>query len=263
MKTAAILSLASLLSSFVQAVPLDKRALVTEVKTEIVYVTTTIWVDPPTETSTAVDGAFYDNPTEEDIEEAEPVVSTTSSYSSSSVSSSSTPPPPPSSTPTPTPSPSPSPSPSSEVAPVSTPAPTYEQQPEPVEQPAQEEVQVEESTYPQGETTSTPSGSYDHQGWMSWFYPDVGSCGIKNNDGDLVVAISRFTMDRFSTGNSNENPLCGKTITIDYQGKTLDVKVADRCFACSENDLDATPAVFEKLTGNKDIGKVDISWSMA
>lgn len=262
MKTAAILSIASLFSSIVSAIPLDKRAIVTEVKTEVVYVTTTIWVDPPSETSNveAVDGAFYDNPDEDEVERENEVVATTTSTSSSSyVSSSSTPPPPPPSTPTPEPTPTPSPSPSSSyvapAAPESSPAATYEKQdPAPVENNYVQEAPVEETT---------ASGSFENAGKLTYYDPGMGSCGIDSKGTEPVVAISHIVMDRYNTGNPNNNPMCGKSMTIEYKGKTMDVKIVDRCTGCAENDVDVSPSVFEYLVGSKDAGRVDCTWTMS
>jgi len=46
-------------------------------------------------------------------------------------------------------------------------------------------------------------------------------------------------------GNSNNNPLCGKTITITYNGVTKTAKVVDTCEGCAAGNIDLSPSLFQ------------------
>lgn len=56
------------------------------------------------------------------------------------------------------------------------------------------------------------------------------------------------------------------TATISYRGKSVQVQIVDRCAGCKMEDIDVTSTVFEALTGNLGIGRVDgaegeLTWS--
>lgn len=77
----------------------------------------------------------------------------------------------------------------------------------------------------------------------------------------MVCAVSHILFDAASTGsNPNENPLCGLKLRLRRSGKSVDVKIVDRCVGCAETDLDVTEAVFEKVA-NLDQGRVPVEWS--
>ncbi|KAF5518289.1 Allergen Asp f 7 [Colletotrichum aenigma] len=80
-------------------------------------------------------------------------------------------------------------------------------------------------------------------GVMTWFNPSLGSCGRINGDNDMVVAISHITMDD-AGGNPNNNPNCGKTITISRGGITKTATIVDKCMGCGVDHIDVSPAVF-------------------
>jgi len=64
----------------------------------------------------------------------------------------------------------------------------------------------------------------------------------------MVVAVSHSKYDaKAKSQNPNENPFCGKKVKVTYEGKSIEVKVVDRCPGCSENDLDLSPSAFKKL----------------
>ncbi|KAK8079717.1 barwin-like endoglucanase [Apiospora hydei] len=79
---------------------------------------------------------------------------------------------------------------------------------------------------------------------------NVGACGKAINNGDSTVAVAPkfFT----SNGNTNRDPVCGKTITITYNGKSVSAQVWDKCPGCGDNDIDATPDLFTRLVGSFD-----------
>ena len=50
-----------------------------------------------------------------------------------------------------------------------------------------------------------------------------------------------------TTGNPNENPVCGKSITITSGGKSVQATITDRCPGCAQGGLDLTPSLFEQF----------------
>ncbi|KAJ5599903.1 hypothetical protein N7450_000970 [Penicillium hetheringtonii] len=106
---------------------------------------------------------------------------------------------------------------------------------------------------------SSHGGPYE--GDLTYYNPALGSCGYTNSDSDLICAVSHVLFDAASTGsNPNENPLCGMKLRLRRNGKSVDVKVVDRCVGCKETDLDVTEAVFEKVA-ELDQGRVLMEWS--
>ncbi|KAK3984176.1 RlpA-like double-psi beta-barrel-protein domain-containing protein-containing protein [Cladorrhinum sp. PSN332] len=98
-------------------------------------------------------------------------------------------------------------------------------------------------------------------GQFTWYNTGLGACGKTNNDQQLVVALNRATFDpQTPNGNPNRNPLCGRRIRINYQGKSVDVTVVDRCPGCGPNDLDLSPAAFQRLAG-LDKGRITGTWN--
>ncbi|KDR85070.1 hypothetical protein GALMADRAFT_54136, partial [Galerina marginata CBS 339.88] len=78
----------------------------------------------------------------------------------------------------------------------------------------------------------------------------LGACGITNNDGQHIAAVSHLLFDTFpgyAGGNPNNNPICGRTVTATYQGKSVQVALTDRCAACAITDLDFSPAAFNTI----------------
>ncbi|CAI0650487.1 unnamed protein product [Colletotrichum noveboracense] len=97
-------------------------------------------------------------------------------------------------------------------------------------------------------------------GVMTWFNPSLGSCGRTNGDNDMVVAISHITMGD-AGGNPNNNPNCGKTITISRGGITKTATIVDKCMGCAADHIDVSPAVFRAFA-DLGAGKIgDVKWS--
>ncbi|KIK70644.1 hypothetical protein GYMLUDRAFT_32684 [Collybiopsis luxurians FD-317 M1] len=95
-------------------------------------------------------------------------------------------------------------------------------------------------------------------------YYDTGltSCGQTYTNSDLIVALSHLFYDTYpgATVNPNNNPVCGKKLTAHYQGKSVQVTVADRCTACQMYDLDFTPTAFQTLAGLS-VGRISgVTW---
>ncbi|KAJ5082265.1 hypothetical protein N7532_011308 [Penicillium argentinense] len=100
-----------------------------------------------------------------------------------------------------------------------------------------------------------------YSGDLTYYNPALGSCGYTNTDSDFICAVSHVLFDAASTGsNPNENPLCGMKLRLRRDGRSVDVKVVDRCVGCKETDLDVTEAVFEKVA-EIDLGRVGVEWA--
>lgn len=59
---------------------------------------------------------------------------------------------------------------------------------------------------------------------------------------------------------SNNNPLCGRTVTIRANGREATALVEDKCLGCAINDIDVSKKVFEELWGSVDVGRGDVEW---
>ncbi|KAM0464916.1 hypothetical protein ACHAPV_001907 [Trichoderma viride] len=89
-------------------------------------------------------------------------------------------------------------------------------------------------------------------GSVTYYDVGLGACGQTNYDSELVVAVSHSLYDR-------EHP-CGRNIRVYYQGRSVVVRVVDRCAGCAEDDLDLSPTAFEQVIGSKDIGRATATW---
>ncbi|KAB5587503.1 Rare lipoprotein A-like double-psi beta-barrel protein [Ceratobasidium theobromae] len=112
-------------------------------------------------------------------------------------------------------------------------------------------------------STLVARGPYDtHNGWTTYYNPSVGvgACGWSNSDSELVAAIGTSLYQEMMVGeyistllrlvsyaNPNHSKACGKTAKVTWQGKSVTVKVVDRCYACGYNDIDLSPAAFQRL----------------
>ena len=82
---------------------------------------------------------------------------------------------------------------------------------------------------------------------------------MTNTESDLIVAISVAKMN--SGGNPSNNPLCNTKITITNDaGVSQDATIVDTCAACAEEDIDASPALFNTFASPAD-GRTTVSWS--
>ncbi|KAN0118566.1 RlpA-like double-psi beta-barrel-containing domain containing protein [Russula decolorans] len=104
--------------------------------------------------------------------------------------------------------------------------------------PASDEVDVKRATL---------TGS----GRGTWFKPGLGSCGQTNSVNDNIVALSTNFGKQY----------CGRTISINYKGKTAHATVTDSCPSCGNGDVDMSPATFDQLA-SPDVGVIPINWSV-
>jgi len=84
----------------------------------------------------------------------------------------------------------------------------------------------------------------------TFYATGLGACGITNHDTDFIAAASMLLFDNYPNytgGNPNNNPLCGRKVKANYQGKSVTVTITDRCVGCAVTDLDFSPSAFDQL----------------
>ncbi|KAH9944071.1 RlpA-like double-psi beta-barrel-protein domain-containing protein-containing protein [Epithele typhae] len=121
-------------------------------------------------------------------------------------------------------------------------------------------------------TTSSTSSANDplgiltgtHTGQATYYATGLGACGITNTDSDFIVAVSHELFDNYpgyAGGNPNNNPMCGKSINVNYNGHQITVKATDRCAGCAMFDLDFSPDAFSQLA-SQSLGRLSgMTWS--
>ncbi|EAQ92288.1 hypothetical protein CHGG_00523 [Chaetomium globosum CBS 148.51] len=102
-------------------------------------------------------------------------------------------------------------------------------------------------------------GGTTYAGDITYFALGLGSCGFDDLNKDHthnIVAVSAQLMGTVSNG----NPMCGKTITIKANGKTIQALVHDKCPVCAPGDIDGSEKIFLELFGSLDAGRQKIEW---
>lgn len=155
--------------------------------------------------------------------------------------------------PVPTPKPSPTPV-NPSPPPVSTPKDPNPVQPSPPKPSPSNDPKP--SPNPQNPSSETHTG-----GHVTWFTQNgnAGACGDKHSDNDFVAALDYRTY-----GNTGaKSKYCGQKIRVSWQGKSVDVIVADACPSCENSaSVDLSVAAFKALAP-LDVGELnDISWQL-
>lgn len=129
-------------------------------------------------------------------------------------------------------------------------------------------------------TTGGCTGTADRcVGDITYFGGGTGACGwyvllAKVPQKDKLIAYSRYIdtntdfeialPEAFMGAQSNDNPFCGKSVTIynHATGNMISAAVADKCEGCTDRSIDLTETLFSQLT-NGDIaaGRVpNVQW---
>ncbi|CAF1115861.1 unnamed protein product [Rotaria sp. Silwood1] len=106
------------------------------------------------------------------------------------------------------------------------------------------------------------SGSYS--GRCTYYNVHVGltACGTRHGDHENIVAMNSAQFDPHTpNGNPNRNSLCGRRIQVNGPRGSTEVQVVDRCPGCPYGGLDLSPAAFQKVAGNLDVGVVHVTWN--
>ncbi|KAF8522831.1 barwin-like endoglucanase [Gautieria morchelliformis] len=101
-----------------------------------------------------------------------------------------------------------------------------------------------------------------HIGDATLFKPALGACGIINSPSDMMVAVSFEFFNSFGP-QSNGNPVCGRKIRATAPGgNSVTLTIEDKCAACSQFDLDMSPAAFDRLA-DESIGRLHgVTWHL-
>ncbi|KAF1990999.1 hypothetical protein K402DRAFT_312273, partial [Aulographum hederae CBS 113979] len=86
----------------------------------------------------------------------------------------------------------------------------------------------------------------------------MGSCGWTSTANEAVVAIPHGMMN--NGANPNNNPLCGKSITISYQGKEHTAKIVDTCGGCDGQAIDLSNSLFTAVAPSGDGRVHGVNW---
>ncbi|KAJ6507683.1 Non-catalytic module family EXPN protein [Mycena vitilis] len=100
-------------------------------------------------------------------------------------------------------------------------------------------------------------GPFD--GLATYYEPNggTGACGGAIQNTDLAVAIG--------SGHWDSGSHCGQTMTVTFNGASVQVTVADLCPGCQgDNGIDLTPAAIAAIDPNYINNGVDsVTWSIA
>jgi len=110
---------------------------------------------------------------------------------------------------------------------------------------------------------ASPLDKRTFTGKATWSYQGLGACGITTTDDELVTGVDALYFDSYPGyhgTNPNKNPLCGKTITVKYNGKSVTVKVTDRNLGTGKYDLNLSPTAFNKLDNIDDGTIYGVKW---
>ncbi|PNP55715.1 hypothetical protein THARTR1_04091 [Trichoderma harzianum] len=108
------------------------------------------------------------------------------------------------------------------------------------------------SALPTSSSSSTDLAPRQNFGDITFYNTGLGACGSVNNDEEYVAAISAALFDSQS--------VCGRSISVNFNGATVSVQVVDRCAGCAFGDVDLSPRAFSDLTASLDAGRVQGSW---
>ena len=99
-----------------------------------------------------------------------------------------------------------------------------------------------------------------NDGSFTWYNTGLGACGQVHTDAGLVVALSAPLFDPYTpNSNPNYNSLCNRRLRANYNGRSVDAIVVDRCLACATYDLDLSPAAFQQLA-DLSVGRIQGTW---
>jgi hypothetical protein len=94
-------------------------------------------------------------------------------------------------------------------------------------------------------------------GDITYYQASLGACGITNDgDTELVIALPHELMGTQSNG----NPYCGKTVTIEKDGVSITATVVDKCMGCDGYSIDLSNFAFSSLGVAFSVGRTQATW---
>ncbi len=78
------------------------------------------------------------------------------------------------------------------------------------------------------------------------------------NDNDFVAATS---FSYWTTPNPNLDPMCRRSarVTDPSTGRSVEVRIKDKCSGCASGDIDLSPAAFRQLR-DLGVGRFRANW---
>ncbi|KAJ1973800.1 mitogen activated protein kinase 2 [Dimargaris xerosporica] len=94
------------------------------------------------------------------------------------------------------------------------------------------------------------------------FEGEGNACEVKVKNSDLIVALAIQQFDEGPDGEeSDDKPNCGRKVKAMRGDRSVVVKVVDSCRSCGDASLDLSPAAFQKLEPDLDVGELfDVTW---
>jgi len=110
------------------------------------------------------------------------------------------------------------------------------------------------------------STAYAYTGDATFYHPETafGVCGIKPQESDFVVSVASEVFKAYPGTTTSSFPICNKTLTATYQGKTTQMKVIDECFTCvGEFGIDLSVGAYSFFQPNLNFGLLTgVEWSV-
>jgi rare lipoprotein A (peptidoglycan hydrolase) len=110
------------------------------------------------------------------------------------------------------------------------------------------------TTKDSGSSGSSAASSYfagTNTGDGTYYNTGLDACGFTDSDSSsFIAAVSIDLFDNYpgyAGANPNNNPVCNRQVKATYQGKSVTVRVVDRCTGCASKDLDFSPLAFQEL----------------
>ncbi|KAF5352820.1 hypothetical protein D9756_006164 [Leucocoprinus leucothites] len=88
-------------------------------------------------------------------------------------------------------------------------------------------------------------------GDATWFFPGLGSCGETNTQFDFIAALNPTDF--------NNHAACGRNARVNYQGRSVTVRIVDLCPGCGPGGIDLSPAAFQQLA-DPGLGRIPVEW---
>jgi hypothetical protein len=90
-----------------------------------------------------------------------------------------------------------------------------------------------------------------------FYQAGLGACGLTTDGNkEMVIALPHDLMGT----QSNDNPYCGKTVTISYKETSITAKVVDKCMGCTGYSIDLSNLAFSSLGISFNQGRVTGIW---
>lgn len=88
------------------------------------------------------------------------------------------------------------------------------------------------------------------------------ACGERFTDNDLVAAVAP---GHWNSANPNTDKICKKSATVTDRkagGRSVRVRIKDKCMGCKMGDIDLSPAAFKKLR-DLGVGRFPVTWNFS